>query len=119
MGIYDIDGNRVFDRWTKALEEIEIKDKEIDRLKNKYEKSGQECGRGHKNGLPLSLWDCPICTEKLRKEKEYLFIRSIRNDSHTWVIHIDTARERLLKEMQQALRSEHENISSSKSRFIW
>ncbi len=44
--------------------------------------------------------------ERLRKEKEWLFTRSIQNDSHTWAIHIDTARERLLKEMQQALKEE-------------
>ena len=44
--------------------------------------------------------------ERLEKEKEWLFNRSIRNDSHTWAIHIETARERLLKEMQQALKEE-------------
>ena len=44
--------------------------------------------------------------ERLKKEKEWLFLRSIRNDSHTWAIHIDTARERLTIELQQALKEE-------------
>lgn len=44
------------------------KEKEIEQLKNKYEKSGQKCGNGHVNNLPIKLWDCPVCTEKLRNE---------------------------------------------------
>lgn len=40
---------------------------EIKRLKQKYEHFGQKCNKGHINYLPVSLWDCPMCTEELRK----------------------------------------------------
>lgn len=44
--------------------------KEIHRLREKYERGGQKCNRGHVNKLPVSLWDCPMCTEELRSELE-------------------------------------------------
>ena len=36
-------------------------------MKIKYEIPGQRCNAGHLNGLPIKLWDCPICTELLNE----------------------------------------------------
>ena len=38
----------------------------------KYEEPGQECNSGHKNTLPVKLWDCPVCTELLREKNKKL-----------------------------------------------
>jgi len=49
--------------------------KELEELRSKverYEQPNLKCGRGHKNNLPLALWDCPMCTEGLRTELERL-----------------------------------------------
>ena len=66
------DLQRKKDAWkAKALRLIGFlndKSNEVKRLQDKYEKPGQECGNGHINNLPLGLWDCPVCTEKLRSE---------------------------------------------------
>ena len=56
--------------YLEMADKLEYAKKEIERLKNKYEKSGQECNSGHKNILPVSLWDCPMCTDEKRKEIE-------------------------------------------------
>lgn len=34
----------------------------------RYETPGVSCGKGHINHLPVSLWDCPICTEEKNAE---------------------------------------------------
>ena len=73
------DLQRKKDGWkAKALRLIGFlkdKDSENKRLQDKYEKPGQKCGNGHINNLPIKLWDCPVCTEKLRNEKEWLIER--------------------------------------------
>jgi hypothetical protein len=46
------------------------KKKRIKELEDKYESTGVKCNAGHINNLPLSLWDCPMCTEDLRAELE-------------------------------------------------
>ena len=46
--------------------------KEIIKLREKYEKPNPKCNRGHENTLPLYLWDCPMCTDKLREENAKL-----------------------------------------------
>ena len=43
---------------------------ELQRLTAKYEASGLQCHKGHVNNLPLALWDCPICVEDLRRERD-------------------------------------------------
>ena len=67
-----VDLQRKKDGWKgKALRLIGFlndKSNEVKRLQDKYEKPGQKCGNGHINNLPLGLWDCPVCTEKLRSE---------------------------------------------------
>lgn len=40
---------------------------EVERLRTRYEKPGQRCNSGHENVLPVSLWDCPTCTEQTRE----------------------------------------------------
>ena len=40
---------------------------ELRRLKNKYEGDAPRCNAGHDNTLPLALWDCPTCTEAVRR----------------------------------------------------
>ena len=74
---------------------------EIKRLKNKYEEPGQKCNSGHKNVLPVSLWDCPICTEQLRKEKEWLLRKSVDETQDCGKYSIA---EEIEDEMQQALK---------------
>ena len=47
--------------------------KETEQLKQRierYEQPNLKCGKGHENNLPLSLWDCPMCTEELRQDLE-------------------------------------------------
>jgi len=46
---------------------------ELEQLKQRverYEQPNLKCGKGHINNLPLSLWDCPMCTEEKRAELE-------------------------------------------------
>jgi hypothetical protein len=47
--------------------------KELGELRQRverYEQPNLKCGRGHENNLPLSIWDCPMCTEEGRQELE-------------------------------------------------
>ncbi len=32
-------------------------------MEAKYERAGIKCNRGHENILPVSLWNCPMCTD--------------------------------------------------------
>jgi cell division septum initiation protein DivIVA len=41
---------------------------EVRRLREKYEGKAPRCNGGHENNLPLALWDCPTCTEALRRQ---------------------------------------------------
>ncbi len=116
---------------------LEVKDKETERLKkdikqmtntciqlreqlrikgerlNKYEEPGQECNRGHKNILPIKLWNCPICTdplreemEKLKKEKEWMLdvlAEHYIDEVDPYVTECE-ARDGIVKEMHQALK---------------
>lgn len=63
--------------------------KELERLR-KYEEIGIKCNRGHVNGLPITLWDCPICTEKLRKEREWISVKDrLPEEDSTVLIYTD------------------------------
>lgn len=50
-----------------AREDVPALLAEIERLKDKYEGKAPRCNAGHENTLPLALWDCPTCTEALRR----------------------------------------------------
>lgn len=47
-------------------------DDRVAELEAKYETTGQKCNSGHVNNLPMKLWDCPMCTEKLREQRDAL-----------------------------------------------
>ena len=71
----------------------------------KYEEPGQECNRGHKNTLPVKLWDCPVCTELLREEikrQEILIEEQTKWIKH-WKAEIELVREKI-KIQNKALR---------------
>ena len=93
MGIYDIDANRIFDRWAKAVEEIEEKDKEIERLKKENGTLSDECITYTKE------------IERLRKEKEWLFsnyVKTLTKVQKGYTKEEYTAL--LIENMQQALK---------------
>jgi hypothetical protein len=46
-----------------ASDEIERLNARVAEMERKYERPGITCGRGHVNILPVSLWNCPICTD--------------------------------------------------------
>ncbi len=107
------DLQRKKDLWkAKALRLIGFlndKDKEVERLKDKYEMQGQKCGNEYVNNLPIKLWDCPVCTEKLRgKMKRF-------NEDNTLIrhllikgIHINDIKERIPweEEVEQVLKDQ-------------
>lgn len=98
-------------RKTKALRLISFlnnKDNEVKRLQDKYEKPGQKCGNGHVNNLPIKLWDCPACTEKLRKERKWMLdvLTEGYMDRVDPFVSEDEARDNIVKEMQQALKDQ-------------
>lgn len=91
-----------------TVNDIEWLMRENERLQNKYEEPGQKCNAGHKNTLPVSLWDCPMCTEKLRKEKEW-FIHQLKfayKDRLCPSALEERVIEMINKDMQQALKEE-------------
>ena len=49
-----------------------VLDDRVAELEAKYETTGQKCNSGHVNNLPIKLWDCPMCTDKLRKQRDAL-----------------------------------------------
>ncbi|KKM26478.1 hypothetical protein LCGC14_1584410 [marine sediment metagenome] len=100
--------DRPFMTWQEKDRLLDEKDKEIKRLQDKYEKPGQKCGNGHVNNLPIKLWDCPVCTEKLRKEKEWLLNRCVLRESWTQTIHNsdDELEKDIIECMQQALQDQ-------------
>lgn len=55
--------------WNACMD-IEDPETEIKRLK-RYDEPEMKCNKGHVT-LPLKLWDCPACTEELRREKAEL-----------------------------------------------
>lgn len=55
-----------------AEEAMIVLDDRIAELEAKYETRGQKCHSGHVNTLPLSLWDCPMCTDILRVQRDDL-----------------------------------------------
>ena len=99
--------DRPFMAWQEKDRLLDEKDKEIKRLQDKYEKPGQKCNAGHVNNLPIKLWDCPVCTEKLRKEKEWLISRYVE-DSYRYIYYphmeMKEIRASIEAEMQQALK---------------
>lgn len=44
----------------------------------RYEEPGQKCNSGHINHFPISLWDCPMCTEALKDKANALGERSVK-----------------------------------------
>jgi hypothetical protein len=44
----------------------------IDAALARYEEPGQVCNSGHINILPVKLWDCPLCVEVLKSERDAL-----------------------------------------------
>ena len=49
-------------------ERITELNREVERLKEKYEGKAPKCNRGHENNLPLALWNCPMCTDHHSKD---------------------------------------------------
>lgn len=107
------------DLWkAKALRLIGFlndKDKETERFRKKYEEPGQKCNRGHKNILPVKLWNCPMCTdplreemEKLKKEKEWMLdvlAEHYIDEVDPFVTECE-ARDGIVKEMYKALKDQ-------------
>ena len=86
--------------------EINKKDKEIKQLKNKYEEPGQECNRGHKNTLPVKLWDCPVCTELLREK--ILNLEAVIEDRESMIVQLKQALKAIAnKEYRQGSYQNH------------
>ncbi len=80
-------GDKVpFETYDQICGDLDRANEEIKQLKNKYETPGQKCNRGHTNGLPLSLWDCPICTSQLREK--ILNLESIVEDRDSMIIQL-------------------------------
>ena len=65
------------------LAEIACLRDRLTRMRAKYESSGIKCGRGHDNVLPVSLWDCPMCTEERRDRVERLEAALRKYGRHT------------------------------------
>ncbi len=86
------------------ISQVNNPSREVERLQDKYEKPGQKCGNGHVNNLPIKLWDCPICTEKLRKEREWLIERASYDVYSYMYPTIEERKKYIIEEMQQALK---------------
>lgn len=48
---------------------------EVEKLKDRYQGKSPECHGGHQPNLPLALWDCPTCTDAVRKERDDAILR--------------------------------------------
>lgn len=62
--------------------------------------SGKKCNAGHENHLPVTLWDCPTCTEilRLKHRKAMVFIENLENDDGSIPSSIWKMRNDLIKE---------------------
>ncbi len=61
-------GDKVpIETYNQICRDLDMANKTIKEMKIKYEIPGQRCNAGHLNGLPIKLWDCPICTELLNE----------------------------------------------------
>ncbi len=74
-----------------------VLDDRVAELEAKYETTGQKCNSGHVNNLPIKLWDCPVCTEKLRMQRDALLdvCRTILNGLEN--VHVGMLRSEIAK----------------------
>jgi DNA repair exonuclease SbcCD ATPase subunit len=81
----------------------------------RFEAPRPKCNKGHENALPLKLWDCPMCTEEIRAERDKLAARAAELDKAISGGHV--ARDIIRSLWDEDLRRERDRLAAEVERL--